>query len=270
MTFFRASLFVFFVAFESASLRADDILFIGNSFTYGAMAPIVHLHGGVPKLFEAIAVAKGRTVATSAVTAGGKNWAYHLAQPVTAKALNAKPWNWVVLQDFSSEPTRAGNVSEFLHDGETFSARIAQASPRTGIILYETWPRPAGLFYHTAPGNALSGPEQMMDDLHQAYGHLRDNLAAEDKSRDVRVALVGTAFARSEAEYPEINLNAIDAHHATAEGYYLAALVIYETVYHDSAKGAPTTFFDGTLRFPADEAAKLQDVADEVAGTGTK
>ena len=254
------------VAAASCPARADDILFIGNSFTFGALAPVVRLNGGVPGLFAEIAVAKGKQVITSAVTAGGKDWSYHLAQPATDKALDAKAWTWVVLQDYSSRPTRAGDVEQFMHDGETFSDRIAQTSPQAGIILYETWARPPGPFYQTPPGNALSGPQQMMEDLHQSYARLCDNLTARNKYREVRVAQVGTAFARCATEAPAINLNAIDQHHATAEGYYLAALVIYETVYHDSARGAPIRFFHDALTIPTTDADKLQAIADEVAG----
>jgi len=264
MAFLRLAFWLLLLATFSGLAKADDILFIGNSFTFGALAPMVRLHGGVPKLFEAIAQAKGKQVTTNAVTAGGEDWSYHLAQPATATALASKTWTWVVLQDFSTRPTRAGNVEQFLSDGETFSERIAANSPRAGIVLYETWARPAGKFYQTAPGNVFSGPEQMMRDLHQSYGQLRDKLATDNKNRPALVALVGTAFAQVKARYPEIKLDAIDQHHATAEGYYLAALVIYETIYHDSAKGAPRSFFHNEVIFPEDVATKLQAVADDV------
>ncbi len=266
MNFSRCLCCILLVAITPVSVRADDVLFIGNSFTYGATAPAVQRNGGVPKLFEAIAHAKGRTVLTTAVTAGGKDWTYHLARPATAKALAAKIWTWVVLQDFSTRPTRIGNVAAFLRDGETFSTQIAVKSPNAGILLYETWPRPPGSFYRTVPGQAFSGPVEMMADLHASYAQLREKLAALNPARPVQVALVGTAFARAQAEYPAIVLDASDHHHATADGYYLAALVIYETIYHDSVKGAPTQFYQGALTFPGDEAAELQQVADEVAG----
>jgi hypothetical protein len=245
------------------TLRADNVLFFGNSFTYGAEAPAVQQNGGVPKLFEEIARAKGRDVTAWSVTSGGKDWAWHLAQPATAKALAERPWNWVVLQDFSMRPTHVGDVAGFTHDGENFSDRIAAASPHAGIILYETWARPAVFF----KGGVFSGPEQMMQELHANYGNLDDDLVKRDANRPALVAFVGTSFARSESEFPAINLNAADNHHSTAEGYYLAALVIYETIYHDSAKGAPATFFHGSLTIPPDEAADLQKVADEIAGT---
>ncbi len=269
MVFARYALFILVIAVAAPS-RADDILFIGNSFTIGSTAPIVVRNGGVPKLVEEVARAKGKQLDTSAVMVGGKDWSYHLAQPATAKALAAKTWTWVVLQDYSTRPTKVGDIVGFMRDGETFSDRIAQASPAAGIILFETWARPAGAFYQSEPGHDLGDPSQMMAQLHQSYGSLHDDLAAKNPKREVRVALVGTAFGRANSEYPAINLNASDHHHASIEGYYLAALVIYETIYHDSVKGAPNQFFHGQLIIPADEAAKLQAVADEVAGGTVK
>jgi len=226
------------------------------------MAPAVSKHGGVPKLFEAIAAAKGRQVSTSAVTKGGQSWEYHLAQPTTEKALASKVWTWVVLQDFSTRPTTGGNIKQFMADGETFSDRIAATSPKAGIVLYETWARPPGAFYKDMPKGA--GPEKMMADLHKSYSDLAADLTAKNADRPVRVALVGTAFAASKAAYPEIVLDAKDAHHASAEGYYLAALVIYEAIYKESVKGAPSEFYKSDLVIPADEAAKLQEIADKV------
>jgi hypothetical protein len=246
---------------------ADDILFIGNSFTFGASAPDVRANGGVPKLFEGIAQAKGQKVSTTAVTAGGKDWAYHLARPETAQALKAKVWTWVVLQDLSTRPTHAGNIKQFMQDGETFSDRIALTSPHAKILLYETWPRPAGSsFYDSKNPRGFTDPAQMMGELHQSYTSLGEDLAKRNPDREVRVALVGTAFLRVMTKYPTMNLFAADKHHANNDGYYLAALVLYESVYHDSVKGAPVSFFKGKVVIPADDAAKLQQVADDVAG----
>jgi hypothetical protein len=262
---FRRTLFCLFVALAGLPTRADDILFFGNSFTFAEMAPAVKKNGGVPKLVEAIATAKGKKVATEAVIAGGKDLGFHLAQPKTATALRSKVWNWVVLQDYSTQPTSAGHIDQFLKNGETFSDRIAVNSPKAGIVLYETWARPAGAFYQKPPGNVFTGgPDQMMSELHTSYAKLKDALAAKNPNRPALVAPVGTAFALSKATYPEIILDASDSHHATAEGYYLAALVIYETIYRDSAKGAPAQFFDGAQIFPPEVAAKLQDIADKV------
>jgi hypothetical protein len=258
--------FLAFLAFASSLARADDILFVGNSFTFGAGDKVVQAHGGVPRLVHEIALAKNRQLLTFAVTAPGKDLSYHLAQPATEKALASKSWTWIVLQDLSTRPTHVGNIPQFLEDGEIFSDRIAKTSPAAGILLYETWARPPGAFYNGKSSHDFSSPGQMMNELHQAYGLLRDQLARKNPGRPVRVALVGTAFARVRTEYPSINLNATDQHHANAAGSYLAALVIYETIYHESVKGAPHEFFPhGELTIPTGVAAKLQQVADEVA-----
>jgi hypothetical protein len=252
-----------FLAAVCLPLRADRVLFIGNSFTIGSAAPVVQHNGGVAKLFEAIAQAKGRKAYGHSVASGGKSWAWHLAQPRTADALAYRVWDWGVLQDESTRPTHTGNVAAFMRDGETFSDRIAVNSPHAGLILFETWARPQS-FYGPRPGHDFAGPAQMLAELHQSYARLRDDLAQRDPAREVRVALVGTAFARCQAEFPAINLTARDNHHSTPAGYYLAALVIYETIYHQSVAGAPAAFFHGALIFPPDVAADLQRVADEV------
>jgi hypothetical protein len=253
------------VADASLPAKADDILFFGNSFTFGASVPGLSDHGGVPKMVEAIARAEEHHMAVASLSAPGVDWSWHLAQPATAAALSSKVWTWIVLQDYSTRPTRMGNVPQFMRDGAIFSDRIAQHSPRAGIVLYETWARPPGDFYKTSGGRQFPGPDDMMADLHRSYGALGNKLAAMNAHRPVRVAQVGTAFARCHAEFPAIPLDAADHHHATQEGYYLAALVIYETLYHGSVHNAPTTFFQGVVAVSAKEAGELQRIAEEVA-----
>jgi len=265
---FALRLFCLCVLVAGASLRAkaDDVLFFGNSFTFGASVPGLSTHGGVPKMVEAIARAKAHAMTAESLTSPGVTFGYHLAQPATAAALASKAWTWVVLQDYSTEPTRMGSVPQFMRDGVTFSARIARHSPHAGIVLYETWARPPGVFYKTSGGRQFTGPADMMSDLHRSYDDLGKKLAAMNPDRPVRVALVGTAFARCHAEFPAIGLDAADHHHATQEGYYLAALVIFEAIYHDSAANAPMIFFGGVVNIPSTEATELQRVADEVMG----
>ena len=255
-----------FLSTAALPLTADDVLFIGNSFTFAAEAPAVHRHGGVPKLFEAIANAEGQHVTTQAVTSPGKDWGYHLAQPVTAAALHSHAWTWVVLQDQSTEPTHIGDVPKFLRDGVSLAERIMQTSPHAGIVLYETWARPAGRYYQKGAGSSFSGPKQMMAELRDAYHRLDGKILQAHPHLQVRVAPVGSAFEQIHDREPALNLDARDRHHATVDGYYLAALVIYETIYHQSVRGAPTTFFNRQVVIPTSEAADLQRTADQLAG----
>jgi hypothetical protein len=135
--------------------QTDEILFIGNSFTFGGASRVVHDHGGVPGLVEALARSQGKSLGTSMRAISGYDWSDHLSNPATGKALRALKWTWVVLQDLSTRPTHVGDVRGFLQDGEELSRRIARNSPGTGILLFETWARQPGVFYHRHPGNSF-------------------------------------------------------------------------------------------------------------------
>jgi hypothetical protein len=102
----------------------------------------------------------------------------------------------------------------------------------------------------------------MIGELHRNYFALRNRLQAKNAARLVRVAPVGDAFARCLRDCPEINLYARDGKHADREGSYLAALVLYATVFQDDPRGAATSFFG--LALPPGEAERLQSVAWEV------
>jgi len=246
-------------------LRAEDALFIGNSYTYGGPEKVIADHGGVPKLVEAIAISKGKSLTTLQLASGGKAWWFHLQQSRTEQALSAKNWDWVVLQDFSTEPTHVGKPDEFFKSGETFYQRIRHHSPKAKIVLYETWARPKGSQFYTG----ISTPKtfvdaaQMNTEIQSNYTKLYHRLEVLDPGAQMELAPVGLAFERSLAKYPDLKLHGRDLHHANTAGSYLAALVIYATIYHDSPKGATREFFGASL--DAEVAAKLQAIAVEVA-----
>lgn len=252
--------------FIGPGIRADDVLFIGNSFTFGGDETAVVNHGGIPKLVTAIAESKGKTASTEMVTTGGKDWGFHLQNPATDTALKSHSWNWVVLQDYSTKPTRLGDVDQFMKNGKTFSDRIADESPKAGIILYETWAYDSKnpIYQAAATGNNFTKPDDMIDELHKNYADLQKKLQEMKPDQQVRVAPVGTAFARCIREHPEINLYVADFKHPSQAGCYLSALVIYATIFQESPHGA-TASFPG-FKIDAITAAALQVVADEVVG----
>lgn len=246
-----------------ASLSADDVLFIGNSFTYGGKP--LREHGGVPRIVETIAKAKGKDINTLLIATGGKTWDYHLAQEKTQKALREK-WDWIVLQDNSSRPTRVGNLEGFFNDGKTFAKLIREHSPETGIILYETWARSPGHSFYLPTENEkpkFRDPAEMLSELQSAYGKLQKEIKSTYPHAETRVAPVGQAFALCQQRHPEINLYSKDLYHADPLGSYLAALVIYATIYQDDPTGGPLEFEGFSV--DADTAAKLQAIAREIA-----
>lgn len=259
-----AFLGLFLWGLSPPSLSADTILFVGNSFTQGAGDAWVVGMGGIPKLVEAIAASKNQTAITKIVASGGKDWAWHLANPVTDEALKSKSWNWVVLQDLSTKPTHLAKTNTFLADGEAFAARIAQTSPQAKIVLYETWAYDGKnpLFTGTSNKKGFANPDEMIGEISRNYEALLADLRAKDPQREVALAPVGQAFARCVKEHPEISLyNAKDMKHPSQNGSYLAALVIYATVFHDDPKGAVHTF----KHFSIDNeiAQNLQTIAAE-------
>ena len=252
--------------FAFQSLWAEDALFIGNSYTYGGPETTVRNHGGVPKIVEAIAASKGKRLSTLMVTVGNMDLAYHLAQKRTEEALASRKWNWVVLQDFSSEATHIGHVDSFFASGLIFYRRIISDSSQTKMVLYEPWARPKGSPFYTGTDTAttFTTVSSMNLEIQSNYCRLINTLKAITPRDQVELAPVGEAFERSLQENPDIQLYYPDGHHASLEGSYLAALVIYATLYRDDPNGATRNFF-GT-EIPEEIAVKLQAVAHEAVG----
>ena len=243
--------------------RAEDVLFIGNSFTYGGPENVIRNNGGVPKLVEAIAASKGKTLSTLMLTAGGKDWGYHLLQPVTETDLGVKKWDWVVLQDYSSKATHVGNPEQFIQNGETFYKRIREHSPEAKIVLYQTWALAKGnpIYSGSSGPTKFSDVAQMNAEIRKNYDELYRRLEAIEPGNQVALAPVGQAFDLCIGRYPEINLYTLDEKHANTDGSYLAALVIYATIFRDDPKGATREFFGTAI--DASTAEKLQQIAQQ-------
>lgn len=251
------------LAVPTPAFSTENILFIGNSFTYGFGCPAVENNGGVPKLVEVIAAAKGRKAAVAMRAGAKEDWGCHLSEPKTERALHARPWNWVVLQDASTKPTRLGNLNRFLENGKALYHRIRDHSPGTMIVLYETWARGGGYSYYSvdAAHTTFVSPAEMTTELRRGYATLKEVLGDLEPGEQVRLARVGTAFALCQKQYPKINLFYADRMHASDQGNYLAALVIYATIFRDSPLGAPRKFAGFTIA--PHVAAKLQQIAAE-------
>src|SRR3954463_2989584 len=94
-----------------APASAERILFVGNSFTFGAGSPVKTYRpdlvrdlnregiGGVPALFKRFAEQAGLNWDVSLETASGQDFAYHLANKRTQLS---GAWDVVVLQDYST------------------------------------------------------------------------------------------------------------------------------------------------------------------------
>ncbi len=258
-----------------------SILFIGNSFTYGALATVqtylpgsvTDLNGtgigGVPALFKAFTVQTGLDYDVSLETQPGSNLSYHYDTP-SRKALIDKAWDKVVMHgqsnlDFAN-PNNPAAISQYTGLlGAMFQAR----NPSVDISLTATWSR-ADLTYQTGSPWLGAPISQMGIDVQAGY----DVAAANNPGVVNRVNPVGLAWNRAFAEgvadtnpYDgidpgKLNLWASDHYHASNAGYYLHALVVFGMVTgaDPRALGAGETAASA-LGIASAQAVALQNIA---------
>jgi hypothetical protein len=224
------------------------ILFIGNSFTFGApagAAPVVeHFRpgtvtdlngsgiGGVPALFKAFTEEAGLDYQVSLETSPGKGLDWHYAN---ALKTISKPFDVAVLQSYSTlDASRPGNPATLIKYAGLVAQALRAQNPKIDIRLDSTWSRPdqtyrlTGAWYGKPIGQMALDVRAGYDQAGQA-GHMR-------------VIPVGQAFSRAIAagladpnpydgiEAGKVNLWAPDNYHASFHGYYLEALTIFGQV----------------------------------------
>jgi hypothetical protein len=233
-------------AAAQSTAAARSILFIGNSFTQGALSPVRNYRagsvtdltgrgiGGVPALFKLFAEQAGVNFKVSSVTQGGSTLGLHLTE---RRSLWDRRWDVVVLQDFSTfTRERPGDPASHVRDAGAIATALTRANPRVQVELMATWSR-ADLVYR--PGSRWTGMpiDRMALDLRQGSD------AARRGSRDIDgVVPVGQAWNRAFATkiadpnpydgiaFGQLNLWSYDHYHASVAGYYLEALVVFGKV----------------------------------------
>ena len=184
---------------------AERILFVGNSFMYGAgTASVEHFRpdsvtdlngegiGGVPALFKAFTREAGLDYEVSLETSGGMNLDFHFEQK--AKVISGA-WDHVILQGYSTlDPVDPGNGDKIVD----YSARLAQLfheqNPQVDVRLVATWSRADQTYPRT--GHWFGKPiDSMALDVRAAY----DRAAAN--SPHIRAVIpVGEAWNRAIAD----------------------------------------------------------------------
>jgi hypothetical protein len=257
---------------------AETILFVGNSFTFGANSPVRTMNktrvtdlnhegiGGVPGLFARFAEEAGLDYRVSLETSPGKSLGWHLAN---RKSVIDRRWDHVVLQDYSTlDAARPGDPAQLVADAATLARLFAARNPTVSIRLTATWSRPDLVF---RPGSRWSGSAiaTMANDLRSGY----DRAARVDR-HIAGVVPVGQAFTcairRGVADanpydgiaYGTLPLWSWDQYHASAYGYYLEALMLFGLITgHDPRTLGRDEKAANELGFSPDQAAALQDVA---------
>jgi len=223
------------------------VLFIGNSFTFGAGSPVQKWRpeivtdlnheaiGGVPALFKAFTTEAGLDYDVSLETHPGIGLDWHLQN--RHDALVSRPWDIVIMHGQSTLDFDApGNPAKLVATTKLMADLLTSVNPKVEIHLTATWPRadqtyPETGHWHGQPIGAMA----------------RDVRAGYDKAKTTSPAIksvipVGDAWVRAfdtgvadpnpyDGITPgQIDLWTQDHYHASAAGYYLEALMAFGDV----------------------------------------
>jgi hypothetical protein len=229
-----------------AHAASQRILFVGNSYT-GV--------NNLPEMFRELAASNGLSPEIKASTPGGVTLKQHLEFPATLKLIDEGDWDFVVLQGQSQESALA-EISvhmrtNFLQGAAGLYERIKTNSPQAKVLLYETWARHADYWKDPKSDTSVGdSPAQMQARIRRWYQ------AAAAQRKDFMIAPVGDAWELNYQSPAPLRLHGDDNSHPQVQGSYLAALVIYATLYQPP-KLAVT--YRGDL--PEAEARQLQQLA---------
>lgn len=220
-----------------------NVLFVGNSFTFGSRSAVRTYRGetvadlngegvgGVPALIKLFADQAKLPMSVAHETSSGKTLTWHFKE---RRRTLGRAWDAVVLQEYSTlDPEKPGDPSATRQALSDLTALFRDRNPKVRLLLTATWSRPDLTF---RPGKRWSGRPitQMAIDLRRSLdGLVKGNAAIE------RINPVGEAFNCAIAigiadgnPYDGIgagqwDLWAADHYHASAAGYYLEALTVF-------------------------------------------
>ncbi len=224
------------------SAQVTDVLFIGNSYT-GV--------NNLPDMVAQLALASGDTINWDASTPGGYTLQLHSQDANTLSKINQRPWDFVVIQAQSQEPSLdtpyvQANVFPY---ARLLDSLIQVNDSCTQTVFYMTWGRKFGDASNCSAYPPVCTYSGMQDQLKGRYLQMAtDNNAV--------VAPAGAAWQNTIAGNPAFDLYQADQSHPSVHGTYLTACVFYATIFRQSPVGL--TYYGG---LPANEAALLQNIA---------
>ncbi len=213
--------------------QCTRVLFIGNSYTYV---------NDLPGTFARLAASGGHRVETGMIAPGGAFLADEVKNPDTATTIAGTTWTAVVLQEQSQLPASPSDA------GATFLPAVLQLAAQAAAhgarpLLLETWAHRDGW------------PE-----MHQDYAAMQAAIdqayAGAAAQSGAAVVPVGEAWQRVLASDPSIALWQDDGSHPAPAGTYLAACVLYQTLF-----GASPVGLGDHEGLPDSVAAELQQAA---------
>ena len=267
---------------------ATTVLFIGNSFTYGAGSNVQTYRpewvtdlnhegiGGVPALFKSFTRQAGLDYDVSLETHPGIGLDYHLQN--RRAVISSHAWDVVVMHGQSTlDFDKPGDPAKLIATAREMAQLLTSLNPKVQIHLTATWSRADQTY--VSGGRWFGQPiEAMARDVRAAY-----DKAAATSPAIKSVIPVGEAWTRAMKEgvadpnpYDgitpgQIDLWTKDHYHASAQGYYLEALMVFgDLTGLDPRSLGRQECSAFELGVPAAEAAALQKIAQEQLAAARK
>jgi len=217
---------------------AQSVLFIGNSYTYV---------NDLPSTFSRLAASGGHPVSVAMIAPGGYKLFQHAAERSTLDTISNRKWDWVVMQEQSQVPS-LGNLrlKEMYPAVRLLNHRIRESGATP--VLFLTWGRKQG-----SPEIGFADFSSMQTQLSKGYRDIAEELS-------IVVAPVGEAWKKAVRQRSSPELWSADGSHPSPAGTYLAACVLYATLFRQDPSGLA---FRGDL--PSASAKFLQKIGGETA-----
>jgi len=204
-------LFVFLNTTLIFSQEKEEILFVGNSFTF---------YWNLPSIVQEMSDERNLNWNVTQSTAGGATLKQHWLGEKnlnTKKLIKTNSYSKIIFQDHSMNPIIA------IDSTKKYYTQFKKLTPSTTkIYFYSTWMYPK-----------MDDPDR---DLLKK-NPIEKNLINSGINKSSMLVLVGKAFDIFKSKYPEHKLLGDDMKHQSANGTYLAACVIFSTLSNQSSKG---------------------------------
>jgi hypothetical protein len=245
----RAALLL--LAFLSAPLAAQEdeqqsILFIGNSFTQGANSAVLRYRpdsvtdlngegvGGIPALFAKFAEQAGLNWTVSHELRGGTTLGFHLREK---RQLIDGAWDVVVMQQYSVlNPDRPGDAGDTRKYAPALARMFEAANRAVRIYLMSTWSRadqvyrPEGHWHGKPVGQMAVDLRRLLDLVDREADEIDGVIPVGEAWNRAMLDGVADPDPYDGREYGKIDLWSYDHYHASAEGSYLEALVVFARI----------------------------------------
>jgi cysteine-rich repeat protein len=230
---------------------SKSILFLGNSYTSS---------NNLPHHVAQMGRAMGCAVQTDSSTPGGARFEDHLVNTTSLEKIASREWDVVVLQNQSQVPgwKPADVTADSRPNAGALVDLIKQSSPDARIVYFATWGRRDGDAQNCAYYPLVctfDGHTQALQTGYEIY---------ETWTGDT-IASVGLAWKAvvddPDAPFDPSTLWSGDDSHPTLKGTYLAAAVLYQSIFGTSATGNGHDYLGDGVGLSIPQAWYLQGIA---------